>query len=224
MSSSWASTSYIDDSRALPLPHGDVAHFRQTPSLRRWLDHPQYSAVATAARLPRTDGENDLFAITLKTLKTIPRWLLVVHDERVKSLPTSGSQGLSSSEATDGEQTERSADQPDMLLMLQLDQGVNGFKGVAHGGLLCALLDESLSYCVEFARQAKSTGRNSLFTANLNVDFRRPVVTPGAAVVKCWVTKMQGRKYWLEGRIEDVDGQVCVQAKGLWIEARSENL
>jgi acyl-coenzyme A thioesterase PaaI-like protein len=227
MSSAWKTDSFIADSRALPLPDSEIAYFRSIPSLRPWLDDLQYSAIATSARIPRTDGECDLFAITLKTLATIPEWLLVVHNERTKSLPAeSAGGGEDARTATDTEmvQAQRGPGRPDCLLMLKLGPGVNGFKDVAHGGLLCALLDEALSYCVEFARQARSRGRSYLYTANLNIDFRRPVVTPGVAVVKCWMTKVEGRKYWLEGQIEDGQENVCVQAKGLWIEAKAENL
>lgn len=216
--SSWKSASVVEDSRKLPLDRSDLDFFARIPSLQSWVDDPRYSAIGTAARIPRNDGENDLFAITLKTLSTIPHWLLVVRDQAVAPL-------------TQSHDTEPinlphsgSAEQPDTVLLVDLEQGTNGFTGVAHGGLLSALLDESLSYCVEFARQARTTAREYLYTANLNIDFRQPVHTPGPAAIKCWTTRSEGRKYWLEAQIEDANGRVCVQAKGLWIQARPEKM
>ncbi|ETN45506.1 uncharacterized protein HMPREF1541_09338 [Cyphellophora europaea CBS 101466] len=207
--SAWKSSSFIQDSRKLPVDPQDLDFFKTVPSLQQWLGNPHYSVVGTSARIPRDDGENDLFAITLKTTSTIPKWLLVVRDEAVDPRPDRRD-----------EPPNGSADKPDIILLVNLEQGTNGFKAVAHGGLLSALLDETLSYCVEFARQRRYEAREHLFTANLNIDFRQPVVTPGVAVIKSWVTKVEGRKYWLSGQIEGVEGHVCVQVKGLWISAR----
>lgn len=214
--SAWKSNSFISDARARPLPTSDITFFHALPTLSHWFRAaPHYTAVSSPTREARTDGENDLFALTLATASTIPHWLLLVHDERVGVAGENGEvEGRGKLDVFGN------AESPDMVLLMQLEQGVNGFKGVAHGGLLCALLDEGLSYCVEFARQRRKEGREELFTANLNVDFRRPVLTPGVAVLKCWVGRVEGRKYWVEGQVEDGDGQVSVQAKGLWIEAR----
>lgn len=216
--SSWDSASVIEDGRKLSLESQDLDFFANIPSFRRWVDTPGYSAIGTTARIPRTDGENDLFAITLKTLSTIPHWLLVVHDEAVAPLKQDSGNSTRTLPYTGN------AEQPNMVLLVNLQQGTNGFSGVAHGGLLCALLDESLSYCVEFARQARTTAREPLYTANLNIDFRRPVQTPGPVAIKCWTSRSEGRKYWLEAQIEDAKGGVCVQAKGLWIHPRPEKM
>lgn len=216
--SSWDSASVVEDGRKLSLESQDLDFFANIPSLRRWVDTPGYSAIGTTARIPRTDGENDLFAITLKSLSTIPHWLLVVHDEAVAPLKQD------SHSSTRTLPYSGNAEQPNMVLLVNLEQGTNGFRGVAHGGLLCALLDESLSYCVEFARQARTKAREPLYTANLNIDFRQPVRTPGPVAIKCWTSRSEGRKYWLEAQIEDANGRVCVQAKGLWIHPRPEKM
>jgi hypothetical protein len=225
-SSVWATSSFIAISRALPHPTAEIAHFNTIPTLQSWLTNPSYSPLSTATRLPRTDGENDFFAITLQTPTTIPHWLLLVHDEHTTPLPPN-------SAPTPKKPTNGTAASPDMLLLLTLSRGTNGFLATAHGGLLSALFDEALSFCAEFARQARSTARNPLFTANLSLDFRRPVVTAGAngagggdgdgvgvVVLKCWTEKVEGRKYWLKAIMEDVLGRCCVEARGLWIEAR----
>jgi acyl-coenzyme A thioesterase PaaI-like protein len=222
--SAWATSSFIELSRALPLPKAEIAHFSSIPSLRQWFTNPVYSPIGTATRIARADGENDFFAITLQTPNTIPHWLLLVHNERVASLPF-GPNGAAASTKLPVP-SDASAESPDMLLLLSLGRGTNGFKAVAHGGLLSALFDEALSYSAEFARQARTTCRNGLFTANLTLDFKRPVITAtdgvgdGVVVVKCWTTRVEGRKYWLEAVIENVQGKACVAAKGLWIEAR----
>ncbi|PBP17650.1 hypothetical protein BUE80_DR011551 [Diplocarpon rosae] len=43
-------------------------------------------------------------------------------------------------------------------------------------------------------------------TAYLNVTYRKPVSTPGAVLVRAWVERVEGRKIFGRGVIEDGDG------------------
>jgi len=58
-------------------------------------------------------------------------------------------------------------------------------------------------------------------TACLNISYRAPIALPGVYLVSAWTVKVEGRKAWVEGRIENpVTGILCVEAGALFIEPR----
>ena len=60
-------------------------------------------------------------------------------------------------------------------------------------------------------------------TATLKVDFKRPVRTPGMVVCSVGLVRVEGRKLWVSGQVEDADeGEVLVRAKGMWVEIRDK--
>lgn len=108
-----------------------------------------------------------------------------------------------------------------MMMIMHLGTEICGHPGIVHGGLLAALLDEGLARCC-FAALPSGVG----VTANLNVDYRAPAPVGGYYVLKAETTRVEGRKAWVEGRIETLptgDGSeavLVVEARGLFIEPK----
>lgn len=76
-------------------------------------------------------------------------------------------------------------------------QDLCGHPGIVHGGFLATMLDEGL------ARPAFEALPNRVgMTANLNVNYRAPCRADQFVVLRGEVTKSEGRKAWVEGRIE----------------------
>lgn len=87
-----------------------------------------------------------------------------------------------------------------------LAPGFNGWKGVAHGGIVSTLLDESMIYA------CGALGWLSV-TAEINVRFRRPVPTGKALTVRGFV--LENRTRFFEARAEVTrKGEVLAQATG----------
>lgn len=86
-----------------------------------------------------------------------------------------------------------------------------GFPGVMHGGIVTALLDETLG------RVAIAAGR-WMVTGRLNIRFRRPIPVEGTLTVIGEPVKWQ--KWMLEarGEIRLADGQVGAEATGTFLE------
>ncbi|KAK2752751.1 hypothetical protein FQN55_005882 [Onygenales sp. PD_40] len=107
-----------------------------------------------------------------------------------------------------------------LVAMLYLGSDVSGHPGLVHGGLLATILDESLARCC-FPALPNGIG----VTANLNIDYRSPAPAGSFFVLRAETTKVEGRKAWVEGRIETLpdDGQepvVVAEAKALFIEPK----
>ncbi|KAL1985166.1 hypothetical protein VTN96DRAFT_8188 [Rasamsonia emersonii] len=108
----------------------------------------------------------------------------------------------------------------DMVSIFYLGSDVCGHPGIVHGGLLATILDEGLARCC-FPVLPNGIG----VTANLNIDYRKPVPADTYAVLRASTVKVEGRKAWVEGRIEtlpegDEEPVVLVEAKGLFVEPK----
>ncbi|KAJ3553890.1 hypothetical protein NPX13_g10767 [Xylaria arbuscula] len=77
-----------------------------------------------------------------------------------------------------------------------------GHPGIVHGGLLATMLDEGLARSC-FAALPHKIG----VTANLNINYRTPAKADSYVVLRATTTKVEGRKAWVEGRIETLVGE-----------------
>ena len=55
------------------------------------------------------------------------------------------------------------------------------------------------------------------FTANLNVDYRKPVTIPSVLMLRAEITKREGRKLWLTGQLTDPLYLTAVVGVGLML-------
>ncbi|KAK9847631.1 hypothetical protein MYU51_018499 [Penicillium brevicompactum] len=106
------------------------------------------------------------------------------------------------------------------VMMMHLGSDVCSHPGVVHGGLLATLLDESFVWCC-FPRLPEKVG----VTANLSVDYRAPALAGSYIVLNAEIVKLEGRKAWLEGRIETLeaggaDSTLIAEARALFVQPK----
>ncbi|KAI1821920.1 Adenylylsulfate kinase-domain-containing protein [Xylaria intraflava] len=89
-----------------------------------------------------------------------------------------------------------------MVAISYLGHELCGHPGIIHGGLLATMLDEGLARCC-FAALPHKVG----VTANLNINYRAPAKPDNYVVLRAKTTKVEGRKAWVEGRIESLVGE-----------------
>ncbi|KAL4976400.1 HotDog domain-containing protein [Aspergillus desertorum] len=107
-----------------------------------------------------------------------------------------------------------------LITFFYLGSKVSGHPGIVHGGFLATLLDEGMGRCA-FPVLPNKVG----VTANLNVDYRRPAMANSYFVMRAQVVKSEGRKAWVEARIETLpeegrEADILVEAKSLFIEPK----
>lgn len=95
-----------------------------------------------------------------------------------------------------------------------------GHPGIVHGGYLATVLDEGLARTA-FAALPHRVG----MTANLNVNYKAPCLAGQYIVLRSQLTRSEGRKAWVEGRIEtlpegDEEPVVLADATALYIEPK----
>ena len=124
-----------------------------------------------------------------------------------------------------------------MLGLLHLGHDMASHAGICHGGVLATILDEILGTLAFLRVKRKNPESRGSVTANLNVDYVKPVGVPGAVMVKARVVREDGRKVYVDGEIvaipygapsggegEDQDGEgreeVCTKGRGLFVKLR----
>ncbi len=94
---------------------------------------------------------------------------------------------------------------------LVLDPAFQGWEAVAHGGIVCTILDEVMAWA--------SIGRGTWgVTARLNVAFRRPVRTGRRIRAEGWVVQQDRRAARAEGRVLDAEsGEVLATGESTFM-------
>jgi 3'-phosphoadenosine 5'-phosphosulfate synthase len=104
-----------------------------------------------------------------------------------------------------------------MVSIAYLGSDLCGHPGMVHGGLLATMLDEGFARCC-FAVLPDQVG----VTAKLDINYRKPTKADSYVVLRAKTTKVEGRKAWVEGRIETLAAPgetptVLVEASALFI-------
>jgi acyl-coenzyme A thioesterase PaaI-like protein len=101
----------------------------------------------------------------------------------------------------------------EIVTVIWFGGAIAGWPGVTHGGVTATIMDENLGRCA-LKQFPAMTG----VTANLELNYLKPVVTNSFYVVRAVPEKgFTERKGWVSGRLETLDGRVCVEGKGLFV-------
>lgn len=86
-------------------------------------------------------------------------------------------------------------------------QGGGGF---AHGGIIALLLDEAMGKVCRF-REVRAV------TAELSVEYLKPVAVASEIIVEGREAELQGRNLFLQGEIRNEAGEVLARGKGRFV-------
>jgi acyl-coenzyme A thioesterase PaaI-like protein len=206
-----------------------LAHFLSIPWAAKLLTDPAVLDIWVSDRRPLASGEKQFVRSVLSSEATVRA--CVTFSLRVPA-SAEGKRAVSKSAALlrgggpeDGEDPER---RPFLLFsaLLDMGEGLCGFKGTLHGGALAVLLDETMCsaadnqsrecffffFChtLERARETLADevgGVEYVVRATMTTRFLKPVKVPGAVMVRARVVRKTGRKIWVRGTIEDGDGE-----------------
>ncbi|KAJ7576121.1 Thioesterase/thiol ester dehydrase-isomerase [Mycena floridula] len=110
-------------------------------------------------------------------------------------------------------------DESEGVFFIHLGRALCGHDGIVHGGVLATLLDEAL------ARTAISNLPDQVgVTATLNINYRAPTRADQFVVIKTQFKELKGRKSFVAGRIEDLQGNLLVEADAMFVQPRYAKL
>jgi uncharacterized protein (TIGR00369 family) len=93
----------------------------------------------------------------------------------------------------------------------QLSADYQGATGFIHGGIIATLLDEVMSKANRF-RNARAV------TAELNVEYLKPVRVGEDLVIEGWETEAKGRNLFLQSEIRDSAGNLLARGRGRFVD------
>lgn len=197
-----------------------VQHFKASTWLSPYLQNSLYEAVPTFSRVLKPSGADYFFSTTIRTENTIPHLISlklknVVALEKIESSSAKAQKGLSAPVP----------ENPDCVYLISLGSGLDGHLNTMHGGMLSAILDETMGLTVMLHYTEHTPNpdqRQSLYTVKLITTYRAAVPTPGDVLVKSWVTRREGRKFYSRGQICNQAGMVMTEAEGLWVEGKKK--
>lgn len=120
--------------------------------------------------------------------------------------------------------------------------GLSGHPDTVHGGIVATLIDEAMSLAVGAhtsgpASDAGENARGSIFTAQLDVRYKKRVTNPALLVVKTKVIGRVGRKFWVRAQALQEDEEssgghlewakrklIKAEAMAFWIVTPDEKL
>ncbi|MGB8908840.1 MAG: PaaI family thioesterase [Candidatus Cybelea sp.] len=105
---------------------------------------------------------------------------------------------------------DRATDTDGVLARLDLAQVYQGWRGIAHGGIVMALLDEAMAHAAGFA------GHRGV-TASVNVRFRKPVPLERPIEVRGRVAWQRRNVLGVEASIFDAEGHLLAHAQGHFV-------
>ncbi len=92
----------------------------------------------------------------------------------------------------------------------RLGEEYQGGSGFLHGGIIALLLDEVMSKASRFDGQRA-------VTADLRVEYRRPIRVNTEIVVEGFVKRREGRQLYHEGEIRNTAGDLLARGEGRFV-------
>ena len=93
-----------------------------------------------------------------------------------------------------------------------LEQRFQGWEAVAHGGIVCTLLDEVMAW-------APSSFDSWAVTAEMSIRYRSPANPGEPLTARGWVTERRRRIYQVRGEVRGEDGRLIAEAHGKFLGA-----
>jgi acyl-coenzyme A thioesterase THEM4 len=165
-------------------------YFQSTPWASKLFSDPSLQAFTSGSRIVKTNTtESSFITRTLATDDTIIAW------QSFYKPPGPG--------AGPGE----------TVAIISLGSGVNSHVDTCHGGLVSVVLDEIIGSAVFLQRPIGTV----TMTASLKVDYKKPIPTPSMILCRAYTEKIEGRKSWGRGTVEDGIGTALATGEALFI-------
>jgi acyl-coenzyme A thioesterase PaaI-like protein len=99
---------------------------------------------------------------------------------------------------------------------LEFHPRFEGGPGLVHGGAIAAFFDDLIGF-------VPMTHMRPAVTANLSVNYRKPIPLGVTIRGEAWMTASDGRKLWCEAVGYAADGTVLVEVTSLFLEVSAEH-
>jgi acyl-coenzyme A thioesterase PaaI-like protein len=107
-----------------------------------------------------------------------------------------------------------------VVARINLGDVYQSYPGIAHGGILATILDETMGR----ATLGDIADPRFMFTAKMEIRYRRPVPLHEEITVRGWLEKDRGRMVLVSGDVILADGSVAVEASATLVDVPPEQI
>lgn len=97
-----------------------------------------------------------------------------------------------------------------VIARVRIPDHFNGYPGVAHGGIVAAILDETAGRATLLQNDD-----NLMVTLKLQVTYRQPTPTEEPLTVIGWSTRITRRRALVEGELQNEKGEITATCKAV---------
>eukprot|EP00434_Breviolum_minutum_P038143 symbB.v1.2.033826.t1/scaffold4256.1/size42321/3 len=102
--------------------------------------------------------------------------------------------------------------------VIRVGDELDGHPGLLHGGFTSAIVDDFTGLASWLEKDAQGLGNVKVFTAHMDLSYRRPLPANSVYLVDVCVDKIERqKKVFLNATIYDKEGHACVKARVLYI-------
>ncbi|KAK2014612.1 thioesterase superfamily protein [Colletotrichum eremochloae] len=174
-----------------------VGEIKALPWCHAILTRPGITIFTPQSRDPKNTNPHDrFFGKTLNHSEGIPACVAFHPDSPGKSVIT------------------------ELSILFALSRGVDGYPGIAHGGLIAILIDEVLGVLIQ--RNMNTDREDPIFkmntvTSSMDIKYLKPITTPGVVLGVGQIREIRGKKMLLRAVVKDSNGVDLVTCDSVWI-------
>ncbi|EFQ35536.1 thioesterase superfamily protein [Colletotrichum graminicola] len=174
-----------------------VAELEVLPWCRTILTQPGVTIFTPQSRDPKNTNPHDrFFGETLNHAEGIPACVSFHPESPGKSVIT------------------------ELSILFALSRGVDGYPGIAHGGIVATLIDEVLGVLIQ--RNMETERDDPIFkmntvTSSMDIKYLKPITTPGVVLGVGQIKEIRGKRMLLRATIKDSNGVDLVTCDAVWI-------
>ena len=131
---------------------------------------------------------------------------------------TSQSTSKSIKNEDDNNSNNNSNNQDEIIALIRFGDAVCGHPSIVHGGMISTMIDDAYGWV--FIAGRRQVG----FTANLNVNFRRPIRSDDVVILKSKIVEEKGRKFKLISTVSNLKGDVMVDSTAIFLQPKLETV
>ncbi|KIL92633.1 thioesterase superfamily member 4 [Fusarium avenaceum] len=108
----------------------------------------------------------------------------------------------------------------EIVVLVTVGEGVSGYPGLVHGGVIAALLDETMGTIFDLNGSLGKDARafkTSSVTGGIEVKYLKPVPTDSVLRITAVAEEIDGRKTKVRGEMKNEKGEVLATCTSKWV-------
>ena len=180
----------------------ELSFFASHPWTAGLLCAPDTIPFVPSCRNPQSSAHDQLFGKTLNESRSLTHFISYFHAPSIKVAK------------------DPSHNITEIVVLVSVGEGLSGYPGVVHGGMVAALFDESMGTIFDLNRALGKDARafkTSSVTGGIDVKFLKPVPTNSVLYITAVAEEIDGRKTKVRSEMKDEHGEVLASCSSKWV-------